>query len=280
MSVCARTCFLLGCTYCGCIHLGGTQQRMWECVLHFLPRLSGGCLMTRCMVWIAVRRVSLSGDAGNICSEHFSWAGVSVLKRIYFWSHVHHLDFFLWYSHRKKQKTGFLHVFLYLVLWPVLGGGANSLTCLYQNQTPEACVPDPYWTNLRQWSQQLRTLMIWTHWGLVLSAHRLPARSPINSFLLKLFARQHKSILFCLGQGWPVWNMSDIFIYFFPHECVKWLADMHGEEKKHTGAVVWLYWNIHFSIDFHKRCICDYLIFSFLNRVELHIISSLVLRQN
>lgn len=235
MSVCARTCFLLGCTYCGCIHLGGTQQRMWECVLHFLPRLSGGCLMTRCMVWIAVRRVSLSGDAGNICSEHFSWAGVSVLKRIYFWSHVHHLDFFfLWYSHRKKQKTGFLHVFLYLVLWPVLGGGANSLTCLYQNQTPEACVPDPYWTNLRQWSQQLRTLMIWTHWGLVLSAHRLPARSPINSFLLKLFARQHKSILFCLGQGWPVWNMSDIFIYFFPHECVKWLADMHGEEKKNT----------------------------------------------
>lgn len=142
--------------------------------------------------------------------------------------------FFLWYSHRKKQKTGFLHVFLYLVLWPVLGGGANSLTCLYQNQTPEACVPDPYWTNLRQWSQQLRTLMIWTHWGLVLSAHRLPARSPINSFLLKLFARQHKSILFCLGQGWPVWNISVIFIYFFPHECVKWLADMHGEEKKNT----------------------------------------------
>lgn len=123
MSVCARTCFLLGCTYCGCIHLGGTQQRMWECVLQFLPRLSGGCLMTRCMVWIAVRRVSLSGDAGNICSEHFSWAGVSVLKRIYFWSHVHRLDFFLWYSHRKKQKTGFLHVFLYLVLWPMLGGG-------------------------------------------------------------------------------------------------------------------------------------------------------------
>lgn len=188
--------------------------------------------------------------------------------------------FFLWYSHRKKTENRLPSCFFVFSFVACAGGGANSLTCLYQNQTPEACVPDPYWTNLRQWSQQLRTLMIWTHWGLVLSAHRLPARSPINSFLLKLFARQHKSILFCLGQGWPVWNMSDIFIYFFPHECVKWLADMHGEEKKHTGAVVWLYWNIHFSIDFHKRCICDYLIFSFLNRVELHIISSLVLRQN
>lgn len=51
-------------------------------------------------------------------------------------------------------------------------------------------------------------------------------------------------------------------------------------EKKTEGAVVWHYWNIHFNIDFHKRCICDYLILFSLNRVELHIILSLVLRQN
>lgn len=158
------------------------------------------------------------------------------------------------------------------------GAATHSLMWLYQNQTPEACVPDPYWTNLRQWSQQLRTLMIWAHLGLVLRAHRLAARSPINSFLLKLFARQHKSILFCLRQGPPMWNMSDIFIYFFPDERGKWLVDMH--EKKNRGPVVWHYWNIHFNIDFHKRCICDYLIFSSLYRVELHIILSLVLRQN
>lgn len=56
------------------------------------------------------------------------------------------------------------------------------------------------------------------------------------------------------------------------------MVDMHEEKKR--GAVVWHYWNIHSNIDFHKRCICDYLIFSPLNRVELHIMLSLVLRQN
>lgn len=159
------------------------------------------------------------------------------------------------------------------------GAATNSFDVAVSKSNPEACVPDPYWTNLHQWSQQLRTLMIWTHWGLVLRAHRLAARSPINSFLLKLFARQHKSILFCLGQGRPC-EICRTYIYFFflPDECGKWLVDMH--EKKNSGAVVWHYWNIHFNIDFHKRCICDYLIFSSLNRVELHIILSLVLRQN
>lgn len=97
---------------------------------------------------------------------------------------------------------------------------------------PEACVPDPYWTNLRQWSQQLRTLMIWTHWGLVLRAHRLAARSPINSFLLKLFARQHKSILFCLGQGHPC-EICQAYLYIFSlDECGKWLVDMHEENTE------------------------------------------------
>lgn len=138
MSVCARTCFLLGCTYCGCIHLGGTQQRMWECVLHFLPRLSGGCLMTRCMVWIAVRRVSLSGDAGNICSEHFSWAGVSVLKRIYFWSHVHHLDFFLWYSHRKKTENRLPSCFFVFSFVACAGGGGKQLDVSVSKSNPRS----------------------------------------------------------------------------------------------------------------------------------------------
>lgn len=50
--------------------------------------------------------------------------------------------------------------------------------------------------------------------------------------------------------------------------------------RKKRGPMVGLYWNIHFSIDFHKTCICDDLIFSPLNRVELHIMLSLVLRQN
>lgn len=160
-----------------------------------------------------------------------------------------------------------------------LCSGCKQSDVSVSKSNPGACVPEPYWTHLHQWSQQLRTLMIWTHWGLVLCAYRLAARSPINSFLLKLFARQHKSILFCLRQGLPVCEICrHIFIYIFPDECRKRVVDMHEEKKR--GAVVWHYWNIHFNIDFHKRCICDYLIFSPLNRVELHIMLSLVLRQN
>lgn len=94
---------------------------------------------------------------------------------------------------------------------------------LVSKSNPEAWVPDPHWTNLRQWSQQLRTLMIWTHWGLVLRAHRLAARSPINSFLLKLFARQHKSILFCLGQGRPC-EICRTYLYIFS----RWMRKMIG----------------------------------------------------
>lgn len=100
----------------------------------------------------------------------------------------------------------------------------------------KACVPKPYWTYLHQWSQQLRTLMIWTHWGLLLRAYRLAARSPINSFLLKLFARQHKSILFWLrtggGRRGSVWNMSEHIYTVFPDECRKWMADMHEEKRE------------------------------------------------
>lgn len=140
----------------------------------------------------------------------------------------------------------------------------------------KACVPKPYWTYLRQWSQQLRTLMIWTHWGLLLRAYRLAARSPINSFLLKLFARQHKSILFWLRKGGGV-KYVRTYLYSFSRWMQKIMVDMHEEKR---APVVGLYWNIHFSIDFHKRCICDELIFSPLNRVELHIMLSLVLRQN
>lgn len=55
------------------------------------------------------------------------------------------------------------------------------------------------------------------------------------------------------------------------------LICMRGKKR---GAEVWHYWNIHFDIDFHKRCICDYLILSPLSRVELHITLSPVLRQN
>lgn len=46
--------------------------------------------------------------------------------------------FFLWYSHRKKQKTGFLHVFLYLVLWPVLGGGGKQLDVSVSKSNPRS----------------------------------------------------------------------------------------------------------------------------------------------
>lgn len=45
------------------------------------------------------------------------------------------------------------------------------------------------------------------------------------------------------------------------------MADMH--EEKTQGPEVGLYWNIYFSIDFQKRCICDYLIFSSLRGLEL-----------
>lgn len=162
-----------------------------------------------------------------------------------------------------------------------LSRSCGSAACI-KIKPLKACVPKPYWTYLHQWSQRLRTLMIWTHWGLLLRAYRLAARSPINSFLLKLFARQHKSIMFWLrtggGRRGSVWNMSEHIYIVFPDECRKWMADMHEEKKR--GSVVWLYWNIHFSIDFHKRCICDDLIFSPLNRAELHIMLSLVLRQN
>lgn len=140
---------------------------------------------------------------------------------------------------------------------------------------PEACVPAPYWTHLHQWSQQLRTLMIWTHWGLLLCAHRLSARSSINTFLLKLFAGNTNP--YCYASDGGVKYVAHIYIYifrcnFFLCESRKWLFDMH--EEKESAAVLWPDWNIHFTIDFHKRCICDYLIFSSLNRVELHIVLS------
>lgn len=131
--------------------------------------------------------------------------------------------------------------------------------------------------------------MIWTHWGLVLRAHRLAARSPINSFLLKWFARQHKSILFCLVHVHPCeicHTYLYTYIYFFQMSTEHfWLTcigkkSKKRKEKKNRAAVVWHYWNINFNIDFHKRCICDYLIFLTLNRAKLHIILSLVLRQN
>lgn len=114
----------------------------------------------------------------------------------------------------------------------ILSSQHKQLDVCVSKSNPEACVPAPYWTNLRQWSQQLRTLMIWTRWGLLLCTHRLSAPSSINSFLLKLFARQHKSILFCLGLGGRVKYVAHIYNFFFPHESRKWLVDMHEGKKR------------------------------------------------
>lgn len=113
-----------------------------------------------------------------------------------------------------------------------LWSGHKQFDVAVSKSNPEACVPDPYWTNLRQWSQQLRTLMIWTHWGLVLRAHRLAARSLINSFLLKLFARQHKSILFCLGQGRPC-EICRTYLYIFFQMSAEndWLICMRKKQR-------------------------------------------------
>jgi len=112
-------------------------------------------------------------------------------------------------------------------------GAANSLMCAFQKSNPGACVPVPYWTKLRQRNQQLRTLMIWTHWGLVICAHRLSARSPINISLLKFFATQHKSILFCLRLGSLVKYVEHISIFFFPIKAENdWLICMFLKKKK------------------------------------------------
>ena len=41
-----------------------------------------------------------------------------------------------------------------------------------------------------------------------------PAAAPINSFLLKLFARQHKSILFCLRHGHQC-EIHSVYLYIY-----------------------------------------------------------------
>lgn len=120
-----------------------------------------------------------------------------------------------------------------------LWSGHKHFDVAVSKSNPEACVPDPYWTNLRQWSQQLRTLMIWTHWGLVLRAHRLAARSPINSFLLKLFARQHKSILFCLRQG-CLCEICRTYLYIFFQMNAEndWLICMRKKQRGQWFGII------------------------------------------
>lgn len=126
----------------------------------------------------------------------------------------------------------------HLLEWDTpLSCSSGSAACI-KIKPLKACVPKSYWTYLRQWSQQLRTLMIWTHWGLLLRAYRLAARSPINSFLLKLFARQHKSILFWLGTGGgrgggcPCEICQNIFIEFFQMNAEnEWLICMRKKTE-------------------------------------------------
>lgn len=122
----------------------------------------------------------------------------------------------------------------HFLAWDTPLSCSRGSTACAEIKPPKACVPKPYWTYLRQWSQQLRTLMIWTHWGLLLRAYRLAARSPINSFLLKLFARQHKSILFWLRMGGGV-KYVRTYLYSFSRWMQKIMVDMHEEKKRANG---------------------------------------------
>ena len=72
-----------------------------------------------------------------------------------------------------------------------------------------------------------------------------PLQPPINSFLLKLFARQHKSILFCLRHGHQCEIHSlylYIYIYIYSFFCCQvesdWLRRERNQRASDLGAVI------------------------------------------
>lgn len=85
---------------------------------------------------------------------------------------------------------------------------------------------------------------------------------------------------------------AHLYVFFQMDAENDWWMDMHEKKEKKEKKEVeeeveeevqqWFrhYWNIHFNIDFHKRCICDYLIFLSLQQsgIPSHFIP--VLRQN
>lgn len=167
---------------------------------------------------------------------------VKFIHHVWNQKHQHGLLIRIILSRKEEKHTPpscFIWLCLRFVACAVATHTHTHFDVAVSKSNPEACVPDPYWTNLRQWSQQLRTLMIWTHWGLLLRAHRLAARSPINSFLLKLFARQHKSILFCLGQGRPCEICRTyLYIFFQMNAENDWLICMRKKKQRSSALAL------------------------------------------